>query len=98
MTRKKKIGVRFSDDELEKLQEDARSYNVSVTALLRTLALGRKPPKVVPKINRLTYRTLGTIQLAIRELRPIDKAKRLEDEIRKVRLQILGINDPHHSG
>ena len=60
MTRDKFINVRFNPEEVSIIDQFRQSINVSRSAYIRSVAIG-KPPKVIPEINRAQWVSLSHI-------------------------------------
>ncbi len=94
--RDRMVSLRFSPEEKRRLTEMAKKQHLSLSELLRQLALGyldRERDKIVPEVNRKLYFELGEISERMRdgESDPsvyID----LEKFLVRVRRELLGLD------
>lgn len=98
------IRIRVSAAELAAIQEKANEMHMPISAWLRHAALSRQlPSRPVPAVNRETYAELGRIgnninqlvKLTHQGLTPISTVplQELEELLRKIKLEILGVGD-----
>ena len=93
MNKQKTIATRVTQQEYEQLKQDASRLGISISGLVRLAVIQKPYQKIVPEINRRTYQRLGELQRELGRLEPSEKVRALEDEMRQLRLEMLGLKN-----
>jgi len=90
------VSVRFLPEEKEQLIQRASDQRISLSELLRAIALQRIErlnKKVVPKINRRLYFKLGQVSEKIQMLEMSSEAlKESQELLNEVRKELVGLD------
>ena len=93
MKKNRTIATRLTEEEYSGLMEDAARLGMSISGLVRLAVIQKQYQKIVPEINRRTYQRLGELQRELGSLEPSEQVRALEDEMRQLRLEMLGLKN-----
>lgn len=109
MARKRTIGIRVNEAELDALQRKADCVGLPLAQWLRQIALHRFVPRpLVPELNRDAYAELARLAGNINQLAKLAHTgqavahvpllEKILDAVRLLRLDLLGVHHDSESG